>query len=55
MVTKEEKCGRRINQELGVNIYTLPHIKFIINKDLYSTGKSAQYSIVTCIGKESEK
>ena len=36
--------------------YTLLYIKQIINKDLlYSTMKSTQYSIITYMGKESEK
>ena len=40
----------------GINIYTLLDIKYIINKDLsYSTGNSAQYSVITYTGKESEK
>ena len=48
--------GRGINEEVGINIYTLPHIKEITNKDLlYSTGKSAQYSVITYMGQESEK
>ena len=45
-----------INSEFGINIYTLLYIKQIINKDLlYSTGKSTQYSVITYMGKESEK
>ena len=36
--------------------YALPYIKQRINKDLlYSTGDSTQYSIITYMGKESEK
>ena len=31
---KEEKCRRGINQEYGINIYTLSHIKQKISKDL---------------------
>ena len=37
-------------------MYTLLDIKYTINKDLsYSTGNSAQYSVITYTGKESEK
>ena len=44
----EESGGGGINQEIGVNIYTLLYIKQIINKDLlYSTGSSTQYSVIT--------
>ena len=36
-----------INCEIGVDIYTLPYIKQITNKDLlYSTGNSTQYSVM---------
>ena len=32
------------------------YIKYITNKDLlYSTGNSTQYSVITYMGKESEK
>ena len=55
MVTKGEVWGQR-NQELGINIYILLYIRQITNKDLlYSTGKSAQYSVITCMRKEPEK
>ena len=44
-----------INQEVGINMCTL-YIKQIIDKDLpYSTGNSTQYSVITYMGKESEK
>ena len=37
-------------------IYTLLYIKQINNKGLlYSTGNSIQYSVITYMGKESEK
>ena len=50
------KGGGGDNQEFGINIYTLLHIKQIINRDLmYSTGNSTQYSVITYMGKESEK
>ena len=38
------------------DIYTLLYIKQITNKDLlYSTENSTQYSVMTYVGKESEK
>ena len=55
MVTKGEMWRER-NQELGINMYRLLHIRWVTNKDLlYSTGKSAQYSVITCMRKEPEK
>ena len=50
------KWGRGgINQEFGINIYTLLYVKQIINKELlYSMWNSAQYSVITSMGKESE-
>ena len=38
MVIKEEKCWGGINQEFGINRRTVLYIKWINNKDLYSTG-----------------
>ena len=39
-----------------VGIGTLLYVKQIINKDLlYSTGNYTQYSVINCMGKESEK
>ena len=56
MVTKGEVWVGGIYQEFGMNIHTLLYIKQIINKDLlYSTGNSTQYSVITYMGKESEK
>ena len=55
MVTKGESGGG-INQEFGINIYTLLYIKYITNKDLlYSTENYTQYFVITYMGKESEK
>ena len=49
-------AGGGINEEFGINIYTLLYIKLIINMDLlYSTGKSTQYSAITCMGKKNLK
>ena len=54
-VTKGEREGG-INQEFGSNMYTLLHIKQINSKDLlYSTGNYTQHSVITYMGKESEK
>ena len=45
-----------LNQEIGINIYTLLYTKQITNKDLlYSIGNSTQYPVVTYKGKESEE
>ena len=53
MVTKGEGRGG-INQQGGINIYTLLYIKQIINKDLlYSTENYTQYFLMTYKGKES--
>ena len=42
-----------INQEFGINRYTVPYIKWINNKDLlYNTGDYIQYLIITYNGKE---
>ena len=55
MVTRGER-GLGINWEIGIDIYTLLYIKLITNKDLlYSTGNSIQYSVMTYMGKESNK
>ena len=48
--------GGGINQEFGVKIYTVLYIKQITNKDLlYNTGNSAQYCVMSYMGKESKK
>ena len=42
--------------EVGIDIYILLYMEWMCEKDLlYSTGKSIQYSVVTQMGKESEK
>ena len=49
-------AGWGTNQKLGMNIHTLLYINCITNKDLlYSTENSTQYSLITYVGKESEK
>ena len=56
MVTKGETLGRGINREVRTNSYTLLYTKLLSNKGLlYSTGKSTQYTMIACVGKESEK
>ena len=53
LVTKVETWGEGINQEVGIDKYTLLHIKYMGNKDLlYSTGKFTQYCVITHMGKE---
>ena len=48
--------GERINWEFGIDIYTLPYIKQITDKDLlYSTGNFTQYSVMAYMGKQSKK
>ena len=45
---REEHGGGGIKWEFGTNIYTLPYIKQITNKDLLeSTGNSDQYSVMS--------
>ena len=40
-----------IFRELGMDMYTLLHLKWITNKDLlHSTGNSAQYYVATRMG-----
>ena len=48
--------GTEINQEFGINRYTLLHVKEINSKDLlYSTWNYNQYLVITCNGKECER
>ena len=54
LVTLQPK--QHIDQEIGIDIYTLLYIKQITNKNLlYSTGDSSQYSVMTYMGKGSKK
>ena len=56
MVTKGARQGGGINQEFGINIYTLSYVTQVNNKDLvYSTGSYIQYLAIIHNGKESEK
>ena len=48
--------GEGIVRKFGIDMYTLLYLNCIINKDLLnSTGNSIQYSLITYMGKESEK
>ena len=52
MVTKMKRWRGWINEESGINIYMLPCIKEITNKDLpCSTVNSTQYSVITYMEK----
>ena len=56
LVTKGKMLGEGIKWEVEIDIYTLLYMEWMSNKDLLSsTGKFAQYSLVTYVGKESEK
>ena len=40
--------GKGIDWKFGIDMYTLLYLKEITHKDLlYSTGNSAQYSVIT--------
>lgn len=42
--------------ELGIGTFTLLYVEWMVNRDLlHSTGNSTQYSVITYMGKESEK
>ena len=48
MVTRKKEWRGRIDWEFGIDMYTLLYLKWITNMDvLYSTGNSAQYSVIT--------
>ena len=48
MVTRGERWGGGIDWEFGIDRYTLLYSNYTTNKDLlYSTGNTAQYSVVT--------
>ena len=56
MVTSGERGRGGMNQEFGINRYTLQHIKQIVNKDLlHSPGSSTQYSVIHHVRKGSEE
>ena len=51
-----QKGKREINQEFGINRYTLLYTKQVITKEpLYSTDNYVQYLVITYNGRESEK
>ena len=52
MVTRVREGG--VNWEIGLDIYTILHMKQITNEDsLYSTENSTQYFVMAYMGKES--
>ena len=55
-IYQREKEVGEINQEFGVNMYTLLYVKQINNNDLlYSTGNCIKYLVITYNGKNPEK
>ena len=52
---KGKKGLKEINQEFGINIYTLLYIKYITENLLYNTENYTQYFVLTYKGKEFEK
>ena len=53
---QREMWGEVINQDVGINTYTLLYIKQMTNKDLlYNTGNYTQYSVITYMGKNLKK
>ena len=56
VVAKGEGVEGRMDWEFGVSRYKLLYIGWIKSKvQLYSTGNSNQYSVITYMGKDSEK
>ena len=53
LVATKGEGGGSVNQDYGINRYTLPYIKQM-NKLLYSRGNYTQQLVVTC-SKEAEK
>ena len=50
------KGGSEINWEIGIDMYTLLCITYITNENvLYSTGNATKCSVVTQMGRKSEK
>ena len=56
-VTKaQEMLGGGMDWDFGIGICTLLYMEWLINEDLlHSTGNSPQYSVITFMGKVSEK
>lgn len=55
MVTKGKTLAGGIKWEVGNDIHTLLHMDMRNKALLHSTGKCTQYSVLTYMGKESEK
>ena len=48
--------GEGMNWGFGTGIYTLRYTERLTNRDLLnSTGNTTQYSVIICVGKESER
>ena len=56
MVTKGERGRGGMDWGVGIGICTLSYTEWMVSGNLqYSTGNSIQYSVINCMGKESEK
>ena len=56
MVTKGDRWEGEMDWEFWIVMCTLLYMEWMANGDLlYSTENSAQYSVITHMGKESEK
>ena len=50
------KGGSEMNWEIGIDMYTLLCITYITNENvLYTTGIATKFSVVTQMGRKSEK
>ena len=53
MVAGGKKRGKIVGGGIGIDMYTLPRLKWITTKDLlYSTQNSAQCRVATWMGRE---
>ena len=51
-----DRCGSGMDLGFGIGMCTLRNMEWLANRDLlYSTGHSTKYSLMVCVGKESEK
>jgi len=56
VVTKADREGGGRDWEFGIGTFIMRYMEWLANRDLwYSTGNSTQYSVITYMGKESEK
>ena len=56
MVTKGDRWRGGMDWGFGIGMHILLYMEWIVNEDLpYSSGNSTQYSVITYVGKESEK